>query len=201
MSWTDETAIHVTHASNLTTIRELGLRPAAHWIDRAVGLDDATRRALHESVRSRSIRLVQPGGRTVWLRDQKPLARGNLADLLVDDLTEAAFLRLLNKRVYLFPNRDAASVLVRRYRQHGPQVLLLFHVSRLLEEVSHLIELSAYNTGAIGRTKVAYKGSTQFMPLHAWGARQPREITLVSPGLAKDQLDDFLEDIEYLKAD
>lgn len=198
MSWRDKVAVHCTHADNLPTILALGLRPASYWIDRAVGLDDAERDALHRTLRSQSVPLPHPSGHRVWIRDQGPLLRRNLADVLADGVSVADFVRTLNRHVYLFPSLDAATTLLDSYRRTGPQIILHFPLPKLLEEARHLVYLTSHNTGAIGRTTARYKGPEQFVPLHKWEGGAPEEVTLVSPGLMADQVGDLLDHVEHL---
>lgn len=169
---------HVAPAGAWDIIRETGLLSAAQLIDGS-DLDEAARTELHQTPRPEAVHL-QVDGADVVLRDQGPLLRADLTKALKDDHTVESWVRLLNKRVYLFADRTAMQKVLDRYvEQDGAQDVLIFSPLRLVEQAQAQIELSAQNTGALARTSNAAKGKDTFLSITRFPNKKPAEVTIV----------------------
>ena len=197
MSWIDAstTFVHITRGGSEDAVLAHGLRPASYWVERAVGLSADERRRLLEWPRPVGCWLELETGHRVWLRDQQPLLRGRLANVLLPGTTVAEFMRGLNDRVYLYPDAAGAGPLVEKYRRIGDQSVLHLLASTILAAVGERVEFTRFNPGAIGRQAAPYKSLDQFVPAERWTGGRPREIAVVSPGIPADVLRSSLVDI------
>ncbi|MCW2751255.1 MAG: hypothetical protein JWR83_2365 [Aeromicrobium sp.] len=157
---------------------------AAQLIE-AADLDAERRAELHETPRRDPVSL-RVNGVDVVLRDQAPLFKADLATVLEPGLTTADWVRLLNRRVYLFTDPAAMRKILEKYvASDGSQEVISFSPRRLLEADRMRIELSAKNTGAIARRSDPYKGRDTFVSVFRFPDRKPAEVTIL------DGLDDL----------
>lgn len=169
---------HVAPAGAWDRIRDTGLRTAAQLID-AADLDDVRRAELLEAPRAESVRLTIDGA-DVLLRDQAPLLRADLTKAIEPGFGVSAWIRELNRRVYLFADRAAMQKVLDKYvASDGAQDVITFSPLRLFEQEQHQIELSARNTGALARTTKATKGPDTFLSITRFPDRKPAEVTIV----------------------
>jgi len=160
-------------------IRRSGLRTAEQLI-LAADLDDALRLSLLGSPRAAAVALTVTG-QTIVLRDQAPLLkRKDLQSLMADGMDVADWIRLLNRRIYLFSREAAMRTLLEKYvARDGAQDILVISPLRLLDAVGSRIELTTQNTGAIARRAGAQKSPEVFQPLRRFPNRVPTEVTVV----------------------
>ena len=175
---------HVAPSGAWATIKERGLMTAAQLID-AADLDEEQRSELHEMPRRHAVPL-RVNDADVVLRDQGPLFKADLASLLEPEMTPADWVRLLNRRVYLFTTKAAMQKVLDKYvASDGAQEVISFSPRRLLDAVQFRIELAAQNSGAIARRSDPYKGRDAFLSISRSRDRRPAEVTIV------DGLDDL----------
>lgn len=175
---------HVAPPGSWATIKEMGLLTAAQLID-AAELDEERRSELHEMPRRHPVPL-RVSDADVVLRDQGPLFKADLESFLEPGVTVADWVKLLNRRVYLFTNKAAMQKVLAKYvESDGAQDVITISPRRLLETMRPKIELSAQNAGAIARRTDPYKGRDTFLSISRSRDRQPAEVTIV------DGLDDL----------
>lgn len=138
---------HVAPPGAWDSIRVSGLRTAEQLIVSA-DLDDAQRAELLASPRREPVAL-RVDGADVVLRDQGPLLqRNDLNAILGDGLEIADWIRLLNRRVYLFTNQTAMNRMLAKYVvRDGAQDVVVASPLRLLQAVGPRIEFTDQNTG------------------------------------------------------
>lgn len=137
---------HLTHADNLDAIQRYGLWSASALLDQC-GVIGAERHALETRRRAMSITLTHPGGGTVVLRDQGPLNEKRLASVLTGEMGVGDWLRLINARVFFFPNAKRWRHLADVYARDR-QVVLVLDTAEMVARYLERIELAHMNTGA-----------------------------------------------------
>ena len=169
---------HVAPAGAWEAISAGGLQTAQQLID-AADLDDAAKAELSTTPRAEAVRF-SVDGTDVMLRDQEPLLRADLTDRLEPGTSVSDWVRLLNKRVYLFTDKALMRKMVDKYvERDGAQEVLSFSPLRLLEAARLQIELSAQNSGAAARRTDPYKGRDSFLSITRFPNRKPAEVTIV----------------------
>jgi hypothetical protein len=170
---------HVAPSGAWETINVHGLRTAGQLIA-AADLDAATRERLQTTPRRESERL-RVDGREIALRDQGRLfTRKDLSTVLADGIDVADWIRLLNRRVYLFTDRAAKDTLLEKYvERDGAQDVLTFSPTRLLAYAGQRLELADQNTGAIARRPGPQKHFDTFLPVSRFPDKKPKEVTVV----------------------
>jgi len=136
---------HLTHRDNLNHIRELGrLFPAAVLMERAKQND------LIRTLR-RGSREISVDGRTIVIRDQDRLHRGNTRSptgYIFEDLIEA-----LNRRIFFWPGAGAGPISYgqrhfERYEKEQPVILRIDFQSLLDANPSASPLYCRYNSGS-----------------------------------------------------
>ena len=136
---------HLTHIENLSHLRELRqLFPAAMLMRRAGRLD--------------LVRTPRPGpipltvdGRTIILRDQKPLHKGNIK--LPKGFSFEDFIESLNKRIFFWPGDMTRPIPYgvrhfEHYKAEGPAILRIEFTSLLESNPSATPRFCQYNSGS-----------------------------------------------------
>jgi len=170
---------HVAPRGAWDSIKVSGLRTAEQLIVSA-DLDDAKRAELLASPRREPVAL-RVDGADVVLRDQGPLLKRNdLNTILGDGLEIADWIRLLNRRVYLFTTPAAMNRMLAKYVvRDGAQDVVVASPLRLLQAVRPRIELTDQNTGAIARRTGPQKHLDTFQRLSRFPNKTPAEVTVV----------------------
>lgn len=155
-------------------MQRYGIRTADQLVLMA-DVDADTQERLRSEPRRTSERLVI-GGQSVLLRDQGPLfARKDLSSILGDGLRVADWIRLPNRRVYLFTDQAAKNKLLSKYvESDGAQDVITFSPRRLLAQVGPRVELASQNTGAIARRTGVQKDLQTFQSMSAFPTSSPR---------------------------
>lgn len=103
----------------------------------------------------------------VTLNDNAPLSEAALAACLDDGLTPAAWLAMLNGRVFFWTSRAGVARLLRaRMNRCRPRAVLAFDTLGLANAHAARMELSPINSGATIR-RAARRGHATFTPLDA----------------------------------
>lgn len=152
-----EFVYHLTFAANATGIVRDGLRTAAELLA-AAGMDAESANG------HRRGRVLLPTG--TWLRDQRPMPPAALARCLDPPLTPDDWYRLINARVFFWPDRDR---LIRHWAvsRGTPMICYTVQTARLAERHAAAIELSPFNSGSAMR-RAARRGHRSFVPLADW---------------------------------
>lgn len=136
--------------------------------------------------RPRAVRLALPCGGPVVLTDNAPLSEGKLARVLDDGLAPADWMRMLNGRVFFWPDREggAGNAAARRRLGYADE-WHAFDTLALLAPAWDRAEVAPINTGATLRAPPR-RGLATFAPLagldlDAW--RRGRRDTGVVKGL------------------
>lgn len=175
---------HVAPAGAWEPIESIGLLTAAQLID-AADLDDEARTALHGEIRPESVAL-HVDGHDVVLRDQSPLLRGDLAGALAPGFEISDWVKLLNRRVYLYTDRAVLRKALDAPLEAGVSLdVITFSPRRLLDQAKSQIELSARSTGTTIRKADPDKGRDTFVSISRFPDKKPAEVTIV------DGLDDL----------
>ena len=175
---------HVGAPGSFESIAVNGLRTAQQSID-AADLDDEARAALHGTPREASVHLVVDGQKIV-LRDQAPLLKGDLTKFLEPGVSTEDWVKVLNRRTYLFTDRARMETMLHKYAQlDGAQEVVAFSPLRLFDAAGPKIELSAQNASAGARRTDTPKGRDTFVSVTRFPNKKPAEITIV------DGLDDL----------
>ena len=124
--------------------------------------------------RPASVRLTHPVHGQATITDNLPLSMTALSSCLDDGLTPADWLRILNRRVFLWADQAGLSRLLGARLNRGREraVLVLDTLSLTRRYLDH-IELSPINSGATLR-RAARRGSSTFVPmrLHSYQSWQ-----------------------------
>lgn len=191
---------HVGPPGSWDRVCRHGLRTAQQLID-AADIDAETRRRLTDEPRRHSVEL-RIGDEAVVLRDQGPLlARKDITPLLAPGMTVADWVRLLNRRVYLFAERPGRDTLTKKYAaRHGSQEVITVDPMRLLALAGERVELTDQNTGAIARVGHPYKLWDTFKPVDEFPNRRPKEITVIG-GVTPAEIPQVVSRVDRVGAD
>jgi hypothetical protein len=152
---------HLAEEDNLPSILEHGLMSTEQLFSLA-GVAEADRRLLLRRHRPENLRLSAG----VLIRDQKPMPPGTLATALDDGLEPADWYSLLNRFVFLWPNRERMD----RHRKacgDRPQTVLTFDGNALMGAFGDQAFLSPINSGN-ARRKPARRGRNTLVPFEQW---------------------------------
>lgn len=153
---------HLTATVNVESILRNGLLSVTALLNR-FGIAGPERDALEASRRAKTETLSHVRWGTVQVRDQHPLSVRGLERALRGTMTVEAWLRLINGRVFFFPDQERLERLAGAY-QHESQSILVVDTRRLVEMHAAAIELSHMNTGATAPAAHP-RGPDTFRPL------------------------------------
>ena len=154
---------HLTDPANLDSLRRHGLLSTSALLDKWQ-VPAADRPPLEAARREDAVTLSHPLHGTAKLRDNKPITPAGLAKCLVG-IDAAAWFRLLNGRVFLWPTRRRVETLLSaRYLRGSQQAILTLDTAKLVERHGGRIELAPYNTGATLHTPPK-RGLFTFVPV------------------------------------
>ena len=170
---------HVGPAGAWDHISTQGFRTAEQLI-LAADLDEVTREQLLTEPRREHVRLTIDGNQ-VTLRDQGPLfARKDWSSILGDGLTIADWVRMLNRRVYLFASTEPMKKMIDKYvALDGAQDVITLSPIRVLEAARGRIEMASRNSGAVARESGPQKRRSSFVSMWESPDRTPTEVTIV----------------------
>ena len=152
---------HLAEAENLPSILKHGLMSTERLLDLAgIPASEHTARLRHH--RRDHVRLSE----SVLIRDQRPMPPAALARALDNGLEPGDWYALLNRHVFLWPDRDRMD---RQLNACGgrPQVVLTFDAAALFASFGSDAYLSPINSGN-ARRKPARRGRDTLVPYHAW---------------------------------
>lgn len=192
---------HVAACDALEGIRGHGLLSTSRLLD-LFGTPADQREAIERRRRPASVALQHPVHGKAVITDNIPLSETALAACLDDGLTPADWLRMLNGRVFFWPDeRSLAGLLGARANAGAAKRVLVFDTLGLARRHAAAIELAAFNTGNTRRRPVR-RGLATFTPLlrHGYGEWRRlrgrldviREVTVV--GGVADAADHLVDD-------
>lgn len=179
---------HLTVPEALPGIRARGLLPTSALLE-LYGVGGAARVALETRRRPESVVLNAPGLGAAVVTDNLPLSEKALVGCLDDGLSPADWMRMLNARVFFWPDEaSVAGLLAARANRGKRKAIVVFDTLSIARAHMARIELSPINSGATIR-KAARRGLTTFTPAaqvsyEAWrkmrgGRDSVRELTIV----------------------
>jgi hypothetical protein len=124
------------------------------------------------------VTIVHPKHGRAVIRDQKALSEEKLAGCLLDGLTPAVWLQMLNSKVFFWvdPKRLAGLRNARAYRE-GRQLVLTLDTRELLGAYADRVILSDRNTGTT--SPIAHpRGRGTFLPLREDDRRRTVELVI-----------------------
>jgi hypothetical protein len=137
---------HLTPTAHVDSIRRYGLLSTSALLER-FQVPREERDRLEGARRGKPEPLTHPKWGSVQLRDQHPLSVRALERALGGSMSVEAWLRMINGKVFFFPDEDRLNRLATAY-QHEAQSILVIDTARLLERHVHDTEVSHMNTGA-----------------------------------------------------
>ena len=166
---------HITDRAAWPMIERHGLLTTHGIVERFV-TDRATRERLRTERRTDVIVVRDgPDGR-VTINDNLPLHPGPLARALDDGLTPTDWLRMLNGRVFFWPDLERGAGFLRAGRRGGREKLLLTLDTRSLAAAHHgRVDLAPINTGSAVRVP-ARRGLATFTPASEVGWDEWRRL-------------------------
>jgi len=154
---------HVAPGGTWELIREQGFKTAAQLQSVAVPAGDGAGEVVETSQGS-------------YVRKRR-----DPASYVGDEEMVAAWVALLDARVYLYANRVPMDKLLAKQiaRDGGAQDVLIISTQRLLDAMRPSIELSSQNSSAIARVPTIEKSHETFLPLSRFPDKRPAEVTVV----------------------
>lgn len=149
---------HLAESSNLPSILQHGLLSA----ERLFALAGVPHVSALRAHRPACLRLSDG----ILVRDQKPMSPNLLAPALDGGLTPADWYALVNRFVFLLPDRTRL-VPYRRAYAARPQVLLVFDPVRVLTDCAERTWVSPINSGN-ARRRAARRGPQTWVPYERW---------------------------------
>lgn len=194
---------HLAAPDALEGVVRHGLLPTSRLLD-LFGTPDDQRDAIEGRRRPSSVTLSHPTHGSAVITDNIPLSEIALAGCLDDDLTSADWLRMLNRRVFFWPDeKSLAGLLGARANAGVAKRVLVFDTLGLARRYAEAVELAAFNTGNTRRRPVR-RGLSTFTPLlrHSYSDWRRlrgrvdiiREVTVVGgvPDAADHLIDHYL---------
>lgn len=152
---------HIAEAPNLPSILEHGLLSTEKLLG-MLPIPRSTYTSLLRTHRPDHVRLTEH----VVVRDQKPMPPAALAGALEDGMEPSDWYALLNRHVFLWPDRGRME---RHLQACGgrPQVVLIFDGPALLDRFGSEAFVSPINSGN-ARRKPARRGRKTLLPYSTW---------------------------------
>lgn len=160
---------HITEPGAAESICQKGLLSTSKILD-LYEIQSPLREQLEAKRRPTSVALEHPYHGALVLNDNQPLTELALQKCLDDDLTPPDWLRILNKRVFFWPDEDNLQRhLNARFNRQRTREVIVIDTLRMAQEHAHGMELCAINSGATIR-KAARRGLKTFTPLlqYSW---------------------------------
>lgn len=156
-----------------------GFRTAEQLI-LAADLDDDAREQLLNEPRRECVQLMIDG-KPVMLRDQAALfARKDWTAILGDELTIADWVRMVNRRIYLFASTEPMNKMLDKYlATDGAQDVITLSPVRVLDAARGRIEMASRAAATTPRPGDPQKARRSFVSMWESPDRVPTEVTVV----------------------
>ena len=191
---------HLTAPGAVHGILRHGLLPASALLT-LFEIPAAARRTIEGERRMASVTLTHPAHGRAIITDNLPLIMPSLSACLDDRLCASDWLRMLNERVFFWPDEAGlARLLGARMNRKRDREVLVFDTLSLARRHAERMDLSAINSGATMR-RAARRGLSTFVPLQSHGyeawrrlrGRRDRVCEVTVRGGVRDVADHLLE--------
>lgn len=167
----------MAEAGSWPNIRQHGLLSTESLLD-LFEITGQRRKEILTRRRQKPVPIEHPKHGHAVIRDQKALSEEKLAGCLMDGLTPALWLRMLNTKVFFWvdPKRLAGLRNARAYRRER-QLVLTVNTGEFLEAYAERVILSDRNTGTT--SPIAHpRGRDTFLPLREDDRRRTVELVI-----------------------
>ena len=155
---------HLTDPLSVPGILRHGLLPTSCLLS-LFEVPAQERPRIERQRRPAGVRLTHPVHGQATITDNLPLSMTALSSCLDDQLTAEGWLRILNRRVFLWADRDGLSRLLgARLNRDRERAVLVLDTLSLARRHAECIELSPINSGATMR-RAARRGLSTFTPM------------------------------------
>jgi hypothetical protein len=190
---------HMAEAGSWPSIEQHGLQSTTAILDR-LGVQEPLRHRLESERRPESVELKDEDGRSVWIRDNKPINETVLLRTL-QGMTLAEWYRTLNGRVFFWLTKDRLDRL-RNAGAYGSREhdILTIDTAKLVASYGLAIELSPLNSGAVHPAANYPRGAGTFARILDYPWQQRLAIATSEPIVeltipyAVDDIKDFVID-------
>ena len=166
---------HVTEPNAWPSIKKNGLLSTAHILD-LFEIKGPQRDKIELTRRPTSIPLEHPVHGNLIINDNVPLSEKSLSTCLDNDLTPADWLRILNKRVFFWPDQESLDRhLGARLNRNRLREVIVVDTLSLTKTHTERVELCPINSGATIR-KAARRGLETFSPLLKYSFKEWRTL-------------------------
>ncbi|MEQ9505368.1 MAG: hypothetical protein RLO80_03795 [Hyphomonas sp.] len=157
---------HLTHPESEAGIRRHGLLSTRVLLEK-LEYPECARKEFLSQIRPGSVKLYHPDFGHAVVTDNAPLNEQKLSACLDDGLTPAEWMRLLNSRVFFWPDQKKLQTLKgARLNRDRSRKVLVFDTLTLLQRYLAQAEISPINTGAT-LYQPARRGRLTFTPAGA----------------------------------
>jgi hypothetical protein len=173
---------HLAEEAGLPSIERHGLVPSEELV-RLFEIEDPRAARLLSERRPNRVELRHPLHGLAVLNDNRPISDKMLMNCLDDGLRPAEWMRMLNARVFFWPDRRKLAGLADASLNQGRRKIVIeVDTLSLARAYGDKIELSPFNTGSATR-KAARRGLSTYTPLHSlsyrdWQAKRGGRDTL-----------------------
>jgi hypothetical protein len=158
---------HITRPNVVPSIRKHGLLTTRALLD-LFEVASSEREMIETRRRPLSVSIRHPSHGEAIITDNAPLSEAALLKCLDDGLTPADWMRLLNSRVFFWPDEaEVKNHLRASARKSEPRTVLVIDTLPLVRAHHARVELAAINTGSTIR-KPARRGMATFAPAHRY---------------------------------
>lgn len=155
---------HVTTPGAWLNIQKHGLWSTSYILDQ-LDIKGIQRTLIETKRRGSEIPLEHPRYGRIIINDNMPLNEQILEKCLNDKLTPADWLRMLNARVFFWPNQEKLDrLLMAKFNRDRTREVIVVDTLSLVKKHAEGIELSSINSGSTIR-KAARRGLNTFVPL------------------------------------
>lgn len=154
---------HVTEPSAVETIKSWGLISTSKLLDK-FEVHGSERELIESRRRPQAIPISHPLHGTAVINDNIPLSEAALAKCLDDGLVPSEWLRILNQRIFLWPDeKQLARHLNAKINRDRERAIIVFDTLSLAGAHIDRLELSPINGGSTMR-RPARRGLKTFSP-------------------------------------
>jgi hypothetical protein len=162
---------HLTSPGAVEGIRMLGLLPTIGLLD-LYEISGAKREEIAGKIRPASVTIRHPVHGSATITDNIPMNERALLSCLDDGLTISDWLRMLNERVFFWPDEQSVATHLGASARRGIERLVMVFDTRSMAEAHHeKIEISPINSGSTIR-KPARRGLNTFSAIHRYEYRE-----------------------------
>lgn len=155
---------HVTTPGAWLNIQKHGLWSTSYILDQ-LDIKGAQRALIETKRRASEISLEHSHYGRIIINDNMPLNEQILEKCLNDGLAPTDWFRILNARVFFWPNKEKLDrLLMAKFNRNRTREVIVVDTMSLIKKHAERIELSSINSGSTIR-KAARRGLNTFIPL------------------------------------